>query len=94
MSANCKTCKHNDGRMVVSKGEEPCYSCLASGKEFPKYEADIQRITNADRIRAMSDEELAKYVCCPHDQCIDLDAPCDKCVLSWLKSPMEVDDGT
>ena len=49
-------------------------------------------ITNADRIRSMSDEELTKYVCCPHDQCIDLDAPCDKCVLSWLKSPAEEGD--
>lgn len=47
--------------------------------------------TNADRIRAMSDEELADVVVCPHtgnwDLCRD---DCKKCRLEWLKQPAEV----
>lgn len=58
--------------------------------------------TNADRIRAMSDEELAEWMAtktscmrCP----VDLDAchnfefscemSCEEILLSWLKSPVE-----
>ena len=48
--------------------------------------------SNADRIRGMTDEELAKHICCPYDQCIDLDRPCSDCIRSWLKSPVEVDN--
>ena len=49
--------------------------------------------TNADRIRAMSDEELADVVVCPHtgnwDLCGD---DCKKCRLEWLKQPAEVSE--
>ena len=49
--------------------------------------------TNSDRIRAMSDEELANVVVCPHcktnwDKCTD---DCFACRLEWLKQPAEVD---
>ena len=56
--------------------------------------------TNADRIRAMSDEELAKWIdwlfgrCewCDTDKiatddCNDVD--CTPCILKWLKQPFE-----
>ena len=53
--------------------------------------------TNADRIRAMTDEELAIEETakggCPHD-CEtpdDLDTDCVRCWLDWLKQ--EVDNG-
>lgn len=43
--------------------------------------------TNADRIRAMSDEELACWICNTlEDETDDW--------LGWLKSPVEVDNGT
>ena len=53
-------------------------------------------ITNADRIRAMSDEDLADVVAngidgvgcvlkAPH--CMDVD--CTPCILKWLKQPFE-----
>ena len=58
--------------------------------------------TNADRIRAMSDEELARFLaeneweCETYNDC----AKCprmtdDGCVslLKWLKQPVEVEDG-
>ena len=50
--------------------------------------------TNADRIRAMSDEELAEYIraffweVCPPIKCPGEDY-CYKCWLDWLKSPVE-----
>lgn len=59
--------------------------------------------TNADRIRAMSDEELAQWICCHITEC----ARCEgrrydgqECefrngrstgLSRWLKSPVEVD---
>lgn len=50
-------------------------------------------MTNADRIRAMSDEELAAYLLCPRDfdpnmYCRNL--TCRECVVEWLRQPAEV----
>jgi hypothetical protein len=48
--------------------------------------------TNADRIRAMTDEELAEFIgrdpmhdICPNNCNEDPDRPCKVCVLNWLK---------
>ena len=55
-------------------------------------------ITNADRIRAMTDEELSKtfetdFATCPpnagEDKWCDKDADCKQCWLDWLKQPAE-----
>lgn len=65
---------------------------------FEIVESDKQ--THADRIRNMSDEELAEFNLCPHmvnwkkgnyDTCVhpnDKDA-CKKCMLEWLQSEAE-----
>ena len=52
--------------------------------------------TNADRIRNMSDEELAEWMPCPYmkdlyDECIHgwHDYDCNKCKLKWLQSEAE-----
>lgn len=52
-------------------------------------------MTNADRIRAMSDEELAVALMCPaeydtafnknNDCRAEMDKNCCKCTLNWLK---------
>ena len=50
-------------------------------------------ITNADRIRAMSDEELADFISasgCP-DHARDCRGSCKDCTLGWLKQPAEGD---
>lgn len=48
--------------------------------------------TNADRIRAMSDEALADIVICPHVNNWDLcKNDCHTCRLEWLKQPAEVE---
>lgn len=59
--------------------------------------------THADRIRAMTDEELAKlfvngwydgpiFACPVTEVECESAAPCDVCFLEWLKSPVEVDE--
>lgn len=43
-------------------------------------------MTDGDRIRAMSDEELADWLdFCPYNGCEEAD--CNKCILNWLKQP-------
>ena len=47
--------------------------------------------TNADRIRAMSDEELAEFITscgCP-DHARSCQRSCEQCNLEWLKQPAE-----
>ena len=51
--------------------------------------------TNADRIRSMSDEELAKFIedlpidkACHRGLCFDGET-CEKCKLNWLRQPAE-----
>lgn len=49
--------------------------------------------TNADRIRNMTDEELAEYLSnvhyCPTPSICDPTKECKECWLKWLRSPME-----
>ena len=85
------------------------YGCNYSGTECknysmfePKFKSEPN--TNADRIRAMSDEELATNFasrCCPvKDEfynCGEINKKefswedCKSCWLDWLKSPVEDD---
>ncbi len=53
-------------------------------------------LTNADRIRAMSDEELAVFLNEPfcdkrtHEECtVSYCGICHQCVLDWLQQPAE-----
>jgi len=49
---------------------------------------DAMAVTNADKIRAMTDQELAGVVVCPHTGNWDLCRnDCQKCRLEWLKQP-------
>ncbi len=81
MSCLCDTCKH-EGR------------CEYGGGSCPGYEPKV--VTNGDRIRSMSDEELAAIIMCPHDPpltgCEDWDSTnCVAYCLDWLKLPAEVE---
>lgn len=61
---------------------------------------DRHQMTNADRIRAMSDEELALNIgngffgCpqCSQGDCRKCDLECEKHCLEWLQSTAEEDD--
>ena len=68
----------------VFKWLEECFEIVEASK------------TNADKIRAMSDEELAKFLHEPFcdkrtlEECtISYCGVCDQCVLDWLQQPAE-----
>ena len=53
-------------------------------------------MTNADRIRVMTDEELAAWlsdmhdaVTCPNGGAIDCNPSCKRCWLDWLKEEVD-----
>lgn len=82
----CDTCKE-------PWASEQCNTCkYGYGKEN-----NYVPMTNADRIRGMSDEELATFLfnnvscsdCTMHGGGCSID--CEKWMLSWLKAPVEVD---
>lgn len=49
---DCRKCKHN----YKMPGDEPRCNRMCDG------ESDFEAITNADKIRSMSDEELAEFL--------------------------------
>ena len=51
-------------------------------------ERRIRRKTNGDRYRAMSDEELAALIMCPHEDygCVKVGSECVECTLEYLRS--------
>ena len=67
-----------------------CDGCVHDPSATDKYEP----MTNADRIRAMSNEELKKFIC-HHSKCEHCQwAESVGCSLrDWLKQPVEVDNG-
>ncbi len=91
---NCLDCKNN--------GTQICSVCCSYQGYPDRWEAKPK--TNADRIRAMSDEEMAKFLqedvfyepWCPDDVvcvlgegCQLTDKDCGKCALKWLKQEVE-----
>lgn len=90
---DCRNCEHPYCSYVgVDRG------CLVECANFLPSHKSQKPMTNADRIRAMSDEELADVIAngvgcvlkAPH--CMDDD--CTPCILRWLKQPAEeVSDG-
>ena len=88
---NCNNLKHHWCEMVIdSPDEDMIRDC-----------SHFWEKTNADRIRAMSDEELAKLLLdgCRGSKCDDQpqneygSVNCFNCRMEWLKQPAEVDNG-
>ena len=88
-----------------------CYNCGGHGFITTIYESgqtsticpvcggigthEIQ-MTNADRIRSMTDEELANIIECPYgnpyfDEHLPCKGSCHDCLLIWLQQPAEED---
>ena len=66
-----------------------CDGCIHDGNNKDLYEP----MTNADRIRAMSDEELAIIIMCPYyldESLCNNGMKCVDCCLDWLKQTAEV----
>ena len=67
-----------NGRCIGTKEVDPCPGYDNCKQYKPNY------MTNADRIRAMSDEELAKLLCRTGWRMIE-----QKECFEWLKQPVE-----
>lgn len=94
MRKNCDNGKYDAWDYV---GAKPCDKCY-TGKDAPTlWEAGGNYVppTNADRIRAMTDEELAQWHTpkgCPTDRpgrCHE--RSCKDCWIEWLQQPAEGD---
>lgn len=86
MIQTCTKCKNYD----ISISDEPCRECQKAfrrGEGKPNF---ISSFTNADRLRSMTDEELAEWLpfktgaCNMNEKCGN-DYTCDACWLDWLK---------
>lgn len=92
----CPECFHCP--VCIGRANRPCIEC---DKYIPAANVRENVIrTQADKLRAMSDEELAELLgygdyppwCVVHKECphIEIDPPaCERCALDWLKSPVE-----
>ena len=70
-----------DGRCTGTKEVGPCPGYDNCKQYKPNY------ITNAQKIRAMSDEDMAKLLCCTGWRMIE-----QKECLEWLQQPAEEND--
>ena len=69
---------------------EQCDHCQIDAQLTAALEAAAKPRTNADRLRTMTDEELAKwfnrhFTCPPTYSCPKDEASCEKCFLYWLR---------
>ena len=76
----------------------PEEATFAENSECARFNAKILELpmTNGDRIRCMSNEELAEFIRKPfcdrrtHEECkLSYCGVCEVCVLDWLKEPAE-----
>ena len=89
----CKKCTHEN----VPESGFPCHLCgYLVGADKSQIGAFKKKQTNADRIRNMTDEELAKILfgsCLEvmgREQCNSFhNEGCEKCVVQWLKSEVK-----
>jgi hypothetical protein len=88
----CTSCKYR----IAPGGWAACDGCIHDEGLKDRYEP----MTNADRIRNMTDEELAKllstgtFICegLKEDICENIPG-CEECRLVWLKAPVEESKG-
>lgn len=80
-----------DGRCIGTKEVDPCLGYDKCKQYKPNY------TTNADRIRAMNDEELCEFlgeykfcnICEEGCDSCTYNGDCDKRLLNWLQQPVE-----
>lgn len=84
----CKNCNNYVKEWCDKVDDSPCPDLV---RDCPYF----WQITNADRIRAISDEELAKYLLsistaeCPRNWECRRFKTCEECWIDWLRQPAE-----
>lgn len=96
MVKDCHNCEHHTWGDEWWNCKTECTKCKYTDMQGEKVPSNWKPmpITNADRIRAMSDEELAVFMktkgACPnetkHRGCV---LSCGECWLEWLQQPAE-----
>ncbi len=82
MAKKCENCGNEHIEIVNKDGDYVCGKC---GRNTERMKA-LEPKTNADRIRAMSDEELAEFLC-THEVCNWDSGPDDiPDIIKWLQS--------
>lgn len=80
--------------LIVYSGKSKEHLSFAN-EWLPVLEAFLHKQTNADRIRSMTDEELAMALLCvlrnllKSDKVCDFNHDCKDCTLSWLQKESE-----
>ena len=96
-------CNWPDSRYTILR--EALDMAISALREQDVADKDVGKMTNAQKIRAMTDEELVNLhysgsahciasdptVCDRHDFIGNL-TPCEQCYLKWLQQPAEEDD--
>ena len=89
--------RYRDGIVSMKSDDGRIIWCGVESGDFRKSEDSLgDFISNADRIRSMSDEELAMNMMCPNENGLG-EIECDKsdncncyaCILKWLQSEVE-----
>lgn len=96
----CGDCCIGDTKDPIAINADITECCLFE----PKQPKKPKPLTNADRIRQMTDEELAEMVSMKVCRIVKPDGKdcpkgfyfgkCDKCVIAWLKQEVQNDAGT
>lgn len=89
-----------DGLIRADDYVEACTEAISALRQQDVPYKDVGKMTNADRIRAMSDEELAKLMLdgCRGSKCDDQpqnefgSVNCFQCRMKWLQQQAEEDD--
>lgn len=85
---SCDKCKFS----IKAPTEEPCSNCVHNAMD------NFKPKSNADRIRSMSDEELAEFLdqfdstcgmCIHQGECYVMNGKCRDGFLQWLKSEVK-----
>ena len=81
-------CNWPDSRYtILREALDMAISALRQQDHFREVTKKVEPLTNAQKIRSMNDEELAKLLCCTGWRMIE-----QKECLEWLQMPAEEDD--
>lgn len=102
--ARIGTVDGKDMNCYGAKYEDSCLLWYLHEDEIEPIEDEVAPITNGDKIRAMSNRELAEFLLdqpynnsachvCPHKdvRCFDIEDACVDGIEAWLNSPVEDD---
>ena len=96
--AKCKNCKYSKDVYEIKGGKENKYNWCRMTNDNTDLERErtcvyYEAITNGQKVRKMTDEELAMNMMCPNESGIgeikcnrDDKCNCYECLLVWLKS--------